>query len=126
MALGLLLSATGLIGVLLTSNLLLAFPLVFLIGSARAPSLVAYSILSTVRKGASRAGQFGFYLTMESLGFVLGSYMGGLLYTLTPISIFYTTSTSFVALAILAWLSFRQNAESSPSKRKAKLVAAVM
>ena len=110
MAMGLLLSATGLIGVLLTRNLLLAFPLVFLIGGARAPSLVAYSILSTVRKGASRAGQFGFYLTLESLGFVLGSYLGGLLYTLTPISIFYTTSMSFVALAILAWLSFRQNA----------------
>ena len=107
---GLLLSATGLIAVLLTRNLLLAFPLVFLIGGARAPSLVAYSILSTVRKGASRAGQFGFYLTLESLGFVLGSYLGGLLYTLTPISIFYTTSMSFVALAILAWLSFRQNA----------------
>ena len=110
MALGLLLSSTGLVGILLTRNLLFAFPMVFLIGSARAPSLVAYSILSTVRKGASRAGQFGFYLTLESLGFVLGSYLGGLLYTLTPISIFYTTSMSFVALAILAWLSFRQNA----------------
>jgi MFS family permease len=117
MALGLLLSSSGLVGVLLTRNLLFAFPLVFLIGSARAPSLVAYSILSTVRKGASRAGQFGFYLTMESLGFVLGSYLGGLLYTLTPISIFYTTSTAFVALAILAWLSFREKAEPSATKR---------
>ena len=118
MALGLLLSAMGLVGVLLTRNLLLAFPLVFLIGGARAPSLVAYSILSTVRKGASRAGQFGFYLTMESLGFVLGSYLGGLLYTLTPISIFYTTSTSFAALAILAWLSFLQNANPRPQNEQ--------
>ena len=126
MALGLLLSSTGLVGILLTRNLLFAFPMVFLIGSARAPSLVAYSILSNVRKGASRAGQFGFYLTLESLGFVFGSYLGGLLYTLTPISIFYTTSTSFVALAILAWLSFRKNAESSPSKPTVKSVAAVM
>ena len=117
MALGLLLSSTGLVGVILTRNLLLALPLVFLIGSARAPSLVAYSILSTVRKGASRAGQFGFYLTLESLGFVSGSYLGGLLYTLTPLSIFYITSGSFIALAILAWVSFRKNAESLRSIR---------
>jgi len=117
MALGLLLSSTGLVGILLTRNLLFAFPMVFLIGSARAPSLVAYSILSTVRKGASRAGQFGFYLTLESLGFVFGSYLGGLLYTLNPISIFYTTSASFTVLAILAWVSFRKNTESLPSKR---------
>jgi len=126
MALGLLLSSTGLVGILLTRNLLFAFPMVFLIGSARAPSLVAYSVLSTVRRGASRAGQFGFYLTLESLGFVFGSYLGGLLYTLTPISIFYTTSTSFVALAILAWLSFRKNAEPSASKPTVKSVPAVM
>jgi MFS family permease len=118
MALGLLLSATGLVGVLLTRNLLFAFPMVFLIGGARAPSLVAYFILSTVRKGASRAGQFGFYLTMESLGFVLGSYLGGRLYTIAPISIFYATSVSFAALAILAWLSFRSPAESSQPKRQ--------
>jgi len=117
MALGLLLSSTGLVGVILTRNLLLALPLVFLIGSARAPSLVAYSILSTVRKGASRAGQFGFYLTLESLGSVSGSYLGGLLYTLTPLSIFYITSGSFIALAILAWVSFRKNAESLRSIR---------
>jgi len=124
MALGLLLSSTGLVGILLTRNLLFAFPMVFLIGSARAPSLVAYSILSTVRKGASRAGQFGFYLTLESLGFVFGSYLGGLLYTLTPISIFYTTSASFAALAILAWVSFRKNAESLLSRRTLESEAA--
>jgi predicted MFS family arabinose efflux permease len=107
MALGLVLSSAGLIGVLLARNPLFSFPLVFFIGSARAPSLVGYSILSTVRKGGSRAGQFGFYLTMESLGFVIGSYLGGILYTLNPTSMFYATSTSFIALALLAWLSFR-------------------
>ena len=117
MALGLVLSSTGLIGVLLTRNPLLSLPMVFLIGSARAPSLVGYSILSTVRKGASRAGQFGFYLTLESLGFVVGSYLGGILYTLNPTTIFYVTSTSFIALALLAWLSFRTNPEPSPSER---------
>ena len=92
--------------------------MVFLIGSARAPSLIGYSILSTVRKGASRAGQFGFYLTLESLGFVFGSYLGGILYSLNPTSMFYTTSTSFIALALLVWLSFRDKAESLPSKRR--------
>jgi DHA1 family multidrug resistance protein-like MFS transporter len=118
MALGLVLSSTGLIGVLLTRSPLLALPFVFLIGSARAPSLVGYSILSTVRKGASRAGQFGFYLTLESLGFVFGSYLGGALYTLNSRSIFYTSSTSFIALALLARLSFRDKAESSPSAHR--------
>ncbi len=116
MALGLVLSSTGLIGDLLTRNPLLSFPMVFLIGSARAPSLVGYSILSTVRKGGSRAGQFGFYLTLESLGFVVGSYLGGILYTLNPTTMFYTTPTSFIALALLAWLSFRRKAEPSPSE----------
>ncbi len=125
MAIGLILSSAGLIGVLLTRNPLLSFPMVFLIGSARAPSLVGYSILSTVRKGASRAGQFGFYLTLESLGFVIGSYLGGILYTLNPASIFYATSTSFIALALLAWLSFRSKAESSPleQSRESEAVA---
>jgi predicted MFS family arabinose efflux permease len=92
--------------------------LVFLIGSARAPSLVGYSILSTVRKGASRAGQFGFYLTLESLGFVFGSYLGGILYTLNPTSMFYATSISFIALALLARMGFRDKAESLPSERR--------
>jgi DHA1 family multidrug resistance protein-like MFS transporter len=116
MALGLVLSSAGLIGVLLARNPLFSFPLVFFIGSARAPSLIGYSILSTVRKRGSRAGQFGFYLTMESLGFVIGSYLGGIVYTLNPTSMFYATSTSFIALAVLAWLSFRTKAEPSPSK----------
>ena len=125
MALGLVLSSTGLIGVLLTRNPLLSFPMVFLIGGARAPSLVGYSILSTVRKGGSRAGQFGFYLTMESLGFVVGSYLGGILYTLTLTGMFYTTSTSFIVLALLAWLSFRSKAEPSSSEPSGQSEAAL-
>ena len=116
MALGLGLSSAGLIGVLLTRNPLLSFPIVFLIGSARAPSFVAYSILSTVRKGASRAGQFGFYLTLESMGFVIGSFLGGILYTLNPATMFYITPASFIALALLAGLSFRGRAEHLPSE----------
>jgi len=116
MALGLGLSSAGLIGVLLTTNPLLSFPIVFLIGSARAPSFVAYSILSTVRKGASRAGQFGFYLTLESMGFVIGSFLGGILYTLNPATMFYITPASFIALAFLAGLSFRGGAENLPSE----------
>jgi MFS family permease len=117
MALGLLLCSTGLVGLLLTRNLLFAFPLVFLIGSARAPSLVGYSILSVVRKGASRAGQFGFYLTFESLGFVLGSYVGGSLYTPNSTTNFYTTSALFITLAILAWVSLGRTRDRTPSKR---------
>ena len=126
MALGLVLSSTGLIGVVLARNPFLSFPMVFLIGSARAPSLVGYSILSTVRKGGSRAGQFGFYLTLESLGFVIGSYLGGILYTLNHASIFFTTSTSFIALALLAGSSFRTSAGASLSKREGKSEAGAL
>jgi predicted MFS family arabinose efflux permease len=106
-ALGLASSATGLFGVLLVRNLFLAFPMIFLVGGARAPSPIVYSMLSTGRQDASRAGQYGFYLTLESLGFVAGSYLGGVLYTLDPTTVFYTTSASFLALATLAALSFR-------------------
>jgi len=116
MALGLVLSSAGLIGVFLARNPVFSFPMVFLIGSARAPSLVGYSILSTVRKGASRAGQFGFYLTLESVGFVIGSYLGGILYTVNPATMFYATPTLFTGLALLAWLSFRSRSESSTSE----------
>lgn len=108
MAIGLVVSATGLLGVLLTGNPLLAAPLVFLVGSARGPSLVAYSILSNIRKNASRAGQFGFYLTLESLGFVAGPIIGGYLYYLNPASMFYATIFSFLVLALLAWVGFHR------------------
>jgi predicted MFS family arabinose efflux permease len=109
-ALGLTASATGLFGVLLVRNLFLAFPIVFLVGGARAPSPVVYSMLSTGREDASRAGQYGFYLTLENLGFVAGSYLGGILYGLEPTIVFYMTSASFLALATLAAFSFRGRA----------------
>jgi len=112
-ALGLASSATGLFGVLVVRNLFLAFPLVFLVGGARAPSPVVYSMLSTGRPEASRAGQYGFYLTLENLGFVAGSYLGGFLYALDPTIVFYTTSASFLALAILAALGLRGEANGS-------------
>jgi MFS family permease len=105
MATGLLLSSSGILGIALTGNPLFAFPLVFLFGSARAPSLIAYSILSNIRQGASRAGQYGFYLTLESLGFVGGSYLGGVLYTINPAIGLYTTAAVFLTLAIVAALT---------------------
>jgi len=107
MALGLLLSSAGLTGVFLANSLTLSFPLVFLIGSARAPSLIGYSILSSVRKGASRAGQFGFYLTLEGLGFAAGSILGGVLYRQSFTNMFYVTPALFIVLALIAWFVFR-------------------
>ncbi|HEX4921237.1 MAG TPA: MFS transporter, partial [Candidatus Bathyarchaeia archaeon] len=80
MALGVSAAAFGLGGIVFTRSLFFAFPLVFLFGSARASSYVAYSVLATIRPGATRGGQYGFYLTFESLGFVVGSYLGGILY----------------------------------------------
>lgn len=113
MAIGLIVSATGLFGILMTGNPFLAAPLVFLVGSARSPSLVAYSILSNIRKNASRAGQFGLYLTLESLGFVAGPIIGGSLYYLNPVIMFYSTVTCFLALTLLSWIGFRKSAEES-------------
>ena len=116
-ALGLTASAAGLFGVLFVRNLFLAFPIVFLVGGARAPSPVVYSMLSTGRQDASRAGQYGFYLTLENLGFVAGSFLGGVLYSLDPVIVFCTTSASFLALATLAAFSFRGRASrATPSE----------
>lgn len=106
-ALGLFSSSAGLFGILVARNLFFALPLVFFIGSARAPSPVVYSMLSTGRKDASRAGQYGFYLTLENLGFVAGSYLGGFLYAINPTIDFSTTSASFLGLAALAVLGFK-------------------
>ncbi len=102
MALGLGVSAIGLLGILLTKSLLFAVPLVFLFGSARASSYVAYSILATIRPGATRAGQYGFYLTLESLGFVTGSYLGGFLYSVNTASGFALAVVLFLLLASTA------------------------
>lgn len=104
MALGLLFVSAGVAGIALTGSPLLVLPMVFLFGGARSSSPVAYSLLSKMRQGRSRAGQFGFYLTFEQFGFVIGSYLGGLLYGWTPISVLAATFASFLALSSLSWV----------------------
>ena len=119
MALGVIVSATGIAGIVLTRNLLLAFPLVFLLGSARPSSYVAYSVLALIRSGASRAGEYGFYLTFENLGFVVGSYIGGVLYLLNPVDGFVVTAVSFLVLALMVGLTnFRAKEPSDASTTK--------
>jgi len=110
MAKVLLLVATGAVGIALAGSPLLVVPMVFLLGGARAPSYVAYSLLSNMRQGKSRAGQFGFYLTFEQLGFLVGSFIGGFLYSTNHTSILITTSILFVVLAALAALRIRKGA----------------
>ncbi len=102
MATGFLLVSGGAAGIALTKSPFLALPMVFLFGTARAPSLVGYSILGGLKKGGSRAGRFGVYLTFEQLGFVIGSLMGGFLYAQNPILILGATVASFVSLAGLS------------------------
>lgn len=111
MALGVAVSAAGLLGMILTKNILLAFPFIFLFGSARPSSYVAYSLLSMIRSGASRAGQYGLYLTLENLGFVAGSYAGGFLYSINPLDGFAVTVAIFLGLASLVGVTnFRTRA----------------
>ncbi|HYY92592.1 MAG TPA: MFS transporter, partial [Candidatus Dormibacteraeota bacterium] len=102
MSLGLVIAATGLAGIVLTRNLLFAMPLIFFVGSTRASSYIAYSILATIRSGATRGGQYGFYLTLEDLGFVAGSYLGGILYAIDPALGFTVIVVSLLLLAIPA------------------------
>lgn len=102
MSLGLVIAAAGLAGIILTRNLLFALPLVFFVGSTRASSYIAYSILATIRSGATRGGQYGFYLTLEDLGFVAGSYLGGVLYAIDPTLGFTVVVVSLLLLAIPA------------------------
>jgi len=108
MAKVLLLVATGALGIAVSGSPLLVVPMVFLLGAARAPSYVAYSLLSNMRQGKSRAGQFGFYLTFEQLGFLVGSFIGGFLYSSNHTSILITTSILFVVLAVLAGFRIRR------------------
>ena len=108
MAKELLLVAGGALGIILASSPFLVVPVVFLLGGARAPSLVAYSLLSNMREGKSRAGQWGFYLTFEQLGFVVGAFTGGILYASNHTSILITTSTLFIFLSALAGLRIRR------------------
>ncbi len=104
---GLLIVSGGLVGIVTSRSLLLTFPMVFLFGGARAPSPVAYSILSGIGRGGSRAGRFGVYLTLEQLGFVIGSYLGGFLYSQNPLANLATAFFSFLALATLSWLRIK-------------------
>jgi MFS family permease len=105
MALGIIAAAFGLGGIIITRSLFFAFPLVFFFGSARASSYVAYSILATIRQDATRGGQYGFYLTLESLGFVAGSYLGGLLYSASLTDGFIVAVGSFLSLALIVGLT---------------------
>src|SRR5437667_50424 len=84
--------------------------LVFLLGGARAPSNVAYSLLSNMREGKSRAGQVGFYLTFEQLGLVVGSFIGGFLYASNHTSVLITTSALLILLPALAGFRIRRGA----------------
>jgi MFS family permease len=113
MATTLLLVAGGSLGVILAGSPLLVVPMIFLLGGARAPSYVAYSLLSNMRKGKSRAGQWGFYLTLEQLGFVVGAFIGGILYASSHASVLVTTSILFVVLATLAGFRIRRRATDS-------------
>src|SRR3989441_2222413 len=111
MAKELMLVAGGALGIALAGSPLLVVPMVFLLGGARAPSYVAYSLLSNMREGKSRAGQFGFYLTFEQLGLVVGSFIGGLLYASNHTSVLITTSVLFVLLAALAGFRIRRDGD---------------
>jgi predicted MFS family arabinose efflux permease len=70
-----------------------------------------------MRRGKSRAGQFGFYLTFEQLGFVVGSLIGGFLYASSPTSVLITTSFLFVVLAVLAGFGIRKVSDASQANR---------
>ena len=63
-----------------------------------------------MRQGRSRAGQWGFYLTFEQLGFVVGSFIGGFLYASNHTNVLITTSILFIALAALATFRIRKGA----------------
>jgi len=92
--------------------------MVFLLGGARAPSYVAYSLLSNMREGKSRAGQFGFYLTFEQLGLVVGSFIGGFLYASNHTSVLITTFVLFVLLSSPAGFRIRRGAATSKVHNK--------
>ena len=104
----LMLVAGGALGIALAGSPLLVVPMVFLLGGAHASSYVAYSLLSNMREGKSRAGQFGFYLTFEQLGLVVGSFIGGFLYASNHTSVLITTFVLFVLLAALAGFRIRR------------------
>lgn len=106
MALGLLLAATGILGILVFRTFLFAVPMIFLFGAARGPSIVGYSILSRLEnEKASKAGQYGTYLTLESTGLVIGSYLGGFLFTVNSSYGFLFSVILFIVLAVVVALT---------------------
>jgi len=118
MATGVLLAAIGLFGVVGGGSVLLAVPMTFLFGAARAPTYVAYSLLSKRRPGASRAGTFGFFLTMESVGLIIGSYLGGLIYGVSPVRLIVSGAIIFILLAIFSWVRLESLDQSSGETSK--------
>src|SRR5712692_9941097 len=98
-ATGLLVTTVGLIGLVVFRNPFFAVPFIFLVGGARAPGYVAYSTVSGLSGVSTRGGRFGFYLTLENLGFAIGPYIGGYLYGINPLSLFVVTAVCFVGLA---------------------------
>ncbi len=98
-AMGLLLSTAGLLALIVLRNPFLAVPFIFLAGGARAPAYVAYSTVSGLSGVSTRGGRFGFYLTLENLGFAIGPYLGGYLYGINPISVLAATAVCFAGLA---------------------------
>ena len=118
MATGVLLAAIGLLGVVAGGSVLFAVPMIFLFGAARAPTYVAYSLLSKRRPGASRAGTFGFFLTMESVGLIIGSYLGGLIYGVSPVRLIVSGAIIFILLAIFSWVRLESLDESSGETSK--------
>ncbi|HZY93476.1 MAG TPA: MFS transporter [Candidatus Bathyarchaeia archaeon] len=105
MALGLTICALGLVGFAMTKNIFFAVPLIFLFGGARSASIIAYSVISAVGKGATRAGQYGFYLTIEQLGFVAGSYLGGVVFGIDSSLVLVISSLLFVTFALVSSLT---------------------
>ena len=118
MATGVLLAAIGLFGVVGGESVLFAVPMIFLFGAARAPTYVAYSLLSKRRPGASRAGTFGFFLTMESVGLIIGSYLGGLIYGVSPVRLIVSGAIIFILLAIFSWVRLESLDQSSGETSK--------
>ena len=69
------------------------------------PSPIPFSKMG---KRTSRTGQYGFYLTFEQLGFVVGSFIGGLLYVRSVESVFITTTILLLLLAVLSRFRIRR------------------
>ncbi len=104
MATAVLLAAFGLFGLILIPSAIFIVLFAFLFGAARTPSYIAYSLLSKNRReGATRAGTYGFYLTIESIGLVVGSYFGGYAYGISPFLLLGTSAVLFLGLAFLAF-----------------------